>query len=279
MAPRFGLLVLSMSLIGCQRERPAVDSPPSPRGSGVVRAPAEPAAAKTALGSMLPDLDLLEVPGYEPAVFSTPPDKSQPRPLVVVAHGAGGRPEWHCELWSHIVGDRAFVLCPRGRRQDVRIPTEDATCYFPHHHYLRAVVEASIAALQNQASSPLDCAEAVYVGYSQGATMGALFLPTSPRFARALLVEGGFSEWNIPIALRFREHGGRRVALVCGTPRCAAGATQSASWLQQGGLVARAIHVAHAGHSSFGAMAERLPDVFRWLTENDPRFRPPRVAK
>lgn len=224
-------------------------------------------------------LSSLDVDGFGPAVVSVPPPRARPYPLLVAAHGAGDFPEWHCELYGELVGDRGVVLCPRGRRLDAREPLDRASCYFPDHHYLGAVVEASLAALLARAKREgpdglrLDPEGAVFAGYSQGATMGALVVARAPRrFARALLVEGGFSEWNVAIAGRYRAGGGQRVALVCGGLGCALSAAKSARWLEQGGVSARAIHVEGAGHTYGGAVAARLPEIFRWLVADDPRW-------
>src|SRR5688500_7019775 len=64
----------------------------------------------------------LDIPGHVPAVVSLPLGSTRRRPVIVATHGAGDRAEYHCELWRAIVGDRGFVVCPRGRRTDNRVP-------------------------------------------------------------------------------------------------------------------------------------------------------------
>jgi len=224
-------------------------------------------------------LSALDVAGFGPAVVWTPPARARPYPLLVAAHGAGDRPEGHCELYGDVVGDDGIVLCPRGRRLDAREPYARAPCYFPDHHYLEAVIDASLAALlareagEERGAVRVDPEGAVFAGYSQGATMGALVVAGEPgRFARALLVEGGFGAWNVAIAARYRAGGGRRVALVCGGLGCASSAAESARWLERGGILAQVTHVAGAGHTYGGAIAARLPEIFRWLVADDPRW-------
>lgn len=235
-----------------------------------------PAAA--AVAAAAPELAWLDVDGYGPAVVSIPPARSRAYPLLVVAHGAGCRPEWHCELWQQLVGRRGFVLCLRGRRLDARVPYETAGSYFPDHHYLGALVEASVAALVatfavESAGARVDPSAAVFAGYSQGATMGSPVVAAEPsRFVGALLIEGGFRSWNVSRARQYRAGGGRRIAFVCGGSGCAISARETARWVEQGGVEALVTHVEGAGHTSFGPVAERLPEVFQWLVAADPRW-------
>ncbi len=287
----------ALLLAACARPVPTATKPEprparAPDAPGEARVPhpaaaPEPAAATreepSPAATPRERLSSLDVEGFGPAVVWTPPARARPYPLLVAAHGAGDRPEWHCELYGAVVGDDGVVLCPRGRRLDAREPYERAPCYFPDHHYLEAVVEASLAALlarspgEERGAVRVDPEGAVFAGYSQGATMGALVVAETPaRFARALLVEGGFGEWNVAIAARYRAGGGRRVALVCGGLGCALSAAESARWLEQGGVQAQAVHVAGAGHTYGGTVAARLPEIFRWLVADDPRWqRPP----
>ncbi|MBN2193375.1 MAG: hypothetical protein JW751_11215 [Polyangiaceae bacterium] len=226
-----------------------------------------------------PRIELLEVDGFGPAVISVPRPRRAPYPLLVVAHGAGDFPEWHCELYARIVRSRGMVLCPRGKPIDAREPLDRAACYYPDHHYLGAVVAASLKAVFRRFPSEatgrrVDPSSIAFAGYSQGASMGALVVGGAPeRFTRALLVEGGFKEWNVPIAARYRDGGGHRVAFVCGGIGCALSAGRSAQWLERGGLEARVVYVEGGGHTSFGAVAEALPEVFDWLVADDQRWR------
>jgi predicted esterase len=222
----------------------------------------------------LPRFELLPVAGFGPAVVSIPPT-SVGRPLLVVAHGAGGQPEWHCDLWSHLVGARGFVLCPRGRRIDRRVSYSTAGCYFPDHHFLTDVVNASRASLVAAYPGRVDADGAVFAGYSQGATMGALMVAKVPEeFPRALFIEGGGAQWNVPIGMEYRRGGGQRIAFLCGVAGCAAHASAGQRWLGQANVAARAVHVAGAGHTSGGVVAEKLPALFEWLVADDPRWKP-----
>ena len=78
------------------------------------------------------------MPGFLPAVLVVPAG-TQPRPLLVAAHGAGGAPEWDCDYWSRLIADRAFVLCPRGTAMS------PGSFYFKQHYALGAEVAAATA--------------------------------------------------------------------------------------------------------------------------------------
>ncbi len=245
-------------------QHPASLAPVAPAGSAAATPPAVAAPAM--------ELRSLAVEGYGPAVVSVP-RPPHPRPLLVVAHGAGGRPEWHCALWADVVQDRGFVLCPRGRRTDFRIPYPEASSYFPDHHYLLAATHSAVASLARAYPDQVAIDGAVFAGYSQGAIMGALMVARAPSsFPRACFIEGGGAEWNVPIASRFRDGGGQRIAFLCGVASCAARAQTAQGWLQQAGVPTRAEHVVDGGHTSGGAVAQRLPELFEWLVAGDPRW-------
>ena len=219
----------------------------------------------------------LSVPGYVDAVVSLPRGATTPRPLVVAAHGAGDRAEYHCELWHRIVGDRAFVLCPQGRRTNESVPHADAGYYYPDHFALDEEVKAAIAALEARYRAHLDSEQAVYTGFSQGAIHGAHVIVLNPEvFPRAVLVEGGngfFNEWSVPAARKYRAGGGRRILFACGSPACVRTAERCASYLKKAGVEARVVHAEGAGHSYGPAMEAELRASFEWLVADDPRFR------
>lgn len=189
----------------------------------------------------------------------------------MVAHGAGGDARWHCELWRQLTGGEAYVLCPRGVRMvaDRRVPSG---YYFPDHHHLEREVVATMQALRSAAPEAAD-GGLVYVGYSQGATMGALMVGEhAGTFSRLVLIEGGSYEWSIPHARRFGRGGGERVLFVCGRRSCDAGARQSAAWLEQAGVKARAEYAPGAGHTPVGRVLERVTAALPWLLDGDPRW-------
>ncbi|MDI3284515.1 hypothetical protein [Polyangium sp. 15x6] len=241
--------------------------------------------ADAAMGGALPLLEsdapfvALPVSRHRPAVVSVPRGATSKRPVLVVAHGAGDRPEWQCELWRGIVGDRAFILCPRGFPTNPYVPPEQTGYFFTTHHALGREITLALAALGERFPEHVDLEAPAYAGFSQGAIMGALLLPNHPaRFARAALVEGGyglFREWDIPTAERWRAHGGVRALLACGRDRCAAQARESAGRMRRGGIDVRVIHAEGAGHSYGGVMEREVKAAFAWVIEGDRRWASP----
>jgi predicted esterase len=223
-----------------------------------------------------PELKQLEVADHNPAIVSVPPHAGAPRLLLVAAHGAWDRAEGHCELWQEIVGDRAFVLCPQGRRTDRRMPHEHAAYYYPDHHALNEEVLAAISALEAQYPGRVDTTGAVYAGFSQGAIHGAQVIVLHPQlFPRAALVEGGngfFKEWSRYAAQRYRAGGGERVLFGCGSPACVRTAERCAGFLRGADVSARVVHAEGAGHSYGAAMQSELAASFEWLVSGDARW-------
>ena len=218
----------------------------------------------------------LAVAGHNAAIVSLPRGATSPRPLIVAAHGAGDRAEWHCELWRRIVGDRAFVLCPQGRRTDERVPHADASYYYPDHLALDKEVQAAVQALGERYRELVDAKQAVYTGFSQGAIHGSQVIVLHPDlFPRAALVEGGngfFNEWSPYAARRFAKGGGQRVLFGCGSPACVRSAEKCAGYLRKTGVEARVVHAEGAGHSYGPAMEDELRENFEWLVTGDPRW-------
>ncbi len=214
----------------------------------------------------------LPVEGFEPALVSLPSGRGPRWPVMVTAHGAGGTARAHCQVWRDIVKGRGFVVCPRGHRM---YPPQPPRYFFNGHPALAREVTRDLAALARRYPNRADLDKAVYVGYSQGATMGSMMLPThSAQFAFAMLVEGGFGEtqeWNIAAARRFYHNGARRVALVCGRRVCYRHATTTAGYMRRGGLQTHVAYVS-AGHTHAGPVRALLRAGFAWLVQDDPRW-------
>jgi hypothetical protein len=189
-------------------------------------------------------LSALDVAGFGPAVVWTPPARARPYPLLVAAHGAGDRPEGHCELYGDVVGDDGIVLCPRGRRLDAREPYARAPCLLPgpplprggHRRVAGGAAGAgSGRGARRRTRGPRGRGvRRLLAGRHHG---GARRRRGAGRFARALLVEGGFGAWNVAIAARYRAGGGRRSrwsaagsAARAPPPRAPAGSSGVGSW-------------------------------------------------
>jgi predicted esterase len=212
----------------------------------------------------------LPVPDFGAAVVFVPPRRAAKWPLLIASHGAGDGPTWQCALWRTIVRERAFVLCPRGI---AFTSSPDTGYFFRNHHDLEREVLAGIEALARAYPDQVDTAGAVYTGYSQGATMGALMVTAHAKlFPRLIMVEGGHSEWNVPIGKRYARAGGTRVLFACGARHCRQRAVRSAEHLNAAGLQARVEYAEGAGHVYGGAVAEDVVAAFEWVVAGDERW-------
>jgi predicted esterase len=282
------LLMLALVGSGACATGPAADSgeqltaPPLTTAAASVVAPrpsavpepstaSEDRRAREATGVSLVELPL---PKGEPAVVSVPEGEG-PRPLIVATHGAGGLARVHCRLWQSIVGARGFVLCPRGHRIMPHEPNGVAGYFYDGHPALGREISLALEALRQRYGGRVDMTAPLFAGYSQGAGMGSMLLPNHPaRFARAVLVEGGFGEyqeWNIAVSRQFHERGGAKVLLGCGRIMCLELARTTASYMRRAGLQTKVVY-ADVGHSYDGPLYEQIRDSFAWLVEGDPRW-------
>jgi len=231
------------------------------------RSVAEPANPRSASG----ELAALSVPGFLPAALFVPADGA-PRPLVVASHGAGGDPEWECEHWRSLTQSRAFVLCPRGARIDVRVPSGH---FYPTHFALEREVVAAVRAARTAYGARILEPSAIYAGFSQGAIMGAAMIAKHGReFPYLALIEGGYEYWSAGHARSFARSGGQRVLFMCGTRWCAEKSRAPADWLERAGVEVRIEHVVGAGHTPAGPVMERTRAVLPWLLAGDERWFP-----
>lgn len=192
------------------------------------------------------------------------PEGSESLPLLVATHGAGGEPEWECERWSRIAKSRFILVCPRG------VPLrrgQEGSYFYPDHHALEREVTASVKAARETLGARLMPAGGVYVGYSQGATMGSLMLVDhGAEFAHLLLIEGGSADWTAARAARFHATGGKSVFIVCGTKPCADRATRAKPVLERAGLRAEVRVVPDGGHTELGAVGNEAEKLLESLT-------------
>jgi predicted esterase len=238
-------------------------SPPAPQHALQEGAPFAPNRDERVRLAKVP----LVVPGFGDAVVVAPIEFGSGKPLLVAAHGAGDAPEWQCGHWAGLTRGRFVVLCPRG----LSLGKDSDGYYFPDHFALEREVLAGVKALEAALGPRLLADGGVYTGYSQGATMGAIMVVNhGKRFPHLLLMEGGSGDWSFTRARRFRDTGGKSVAILCGTGPCARRAKASARTLEKVGLRARAVYAEGAGHvydGEVGARAQALLDD--WLLDSN----------
>lgn len=247
--------------------QPVVDAPPD-----VGRQKVEPGRDEPGPRSF----GYLEVPGFLPAPFGAPrvasAGRGSPLRVLMIAHGAGGRAEHLCSYFEpHLPAD-FIVVCPQGALLDKRDPEGGA--YYPNHLALREELSALSDALWARFGKAVSSQGWRYMGYSQGATMGALAIVGElPIFTELVLMEGGGESWTLARAQAFKEGGGERALLVCGTPACAKRGATSAAALRQVGLDALHKNAPGSGHTYGGQVARLvLEEMARWEAErNAPR--------
>jgi predicted esterase len=208
------------------------------------------------------DIRLLAVSGFETAIVAVP-HSERAVPLLVATHGAGGDSRWECERWSRVARGRWFVACPTG------VPLrrgESGSYYYPDHPTLEREVLAVVAAVRANYGARVSERDGVYLGYSQGATMGALMVVEhGADFPHLVLIEGGSGDWTLKRAERFRASGGQSVFIVCGTSPCAGRAVTSARTLERAGLHAVTRYAEGGGHTELGSVGSEAEALLETL--------------
>jgi len=208
--------------------------------------------------------------GFEPAVLRLPEDR-KPAPAFVITHGAGGQADWHCSHYANLLGPSAALLCLRGKRMVTRDPMRGY--YYPNHLKLSDELVAAHAALLEKLSQAIHTQSIVYMGYSQGASMGVLAVADhGDWWPRLLLVEGGYDTWSSPLARKFKVTGGQRVLFVCGTDHCRLLAQKAVLTLTRAGIEAKLLTAPGAGHRPDGPVVPRVQEGLVWLLDGDPHF-------
>jgi len=207
----------------------------------------------------------LAVSGFEDASNVGPSATSAPRPLVLVLHGNYDRPEWECKLWSDIIAEAGWVLCPRGVRRSGTTLEEDRWTY-PPRTAARKEMEAAIAVLRGHYPGGISEGVALLVGMSLGSTHGAALAVADPaHWSHLVLVEGGTSIWTDATAKQYASGGGRLVVFACGQPSCAKEAGAAAAALRRAGVETEVVVDLTAGHNYSDQIVEALKQRFRAL--------------
>lgn len=273
--PSFQTLVALVVIAACSRQEAAPKAAPmteTAAGASARPLPTAPDPTRLApLAGATPLIDL-EVPGFRPAVVSLPTGATTPRPVAVALHGNYDRPEWQCEVWRRVIGERGFILCPRGiPRRDV--PPKADRWEYASIERTRSELEAGLRALQDRFTDHVAPGPILTIGFSLGAIHLTPIAQAEPeRFSRLVLVEGGEGPWTSASARRFVEGGGERLFVACGQSACLERARGLGARLERAGLPCRSGGSARAGHTYDGPVLEAVRSEWPWLTEGDPRW-------
>ena len=250
----------------------------APTGDAGVRSETSQAGNVAPRLAPIPDDPLftnLTVPGFPTAVVSVPNGATSPRPLLIVLHGSGDRPDWNCDAWRHITGAQGFVLCPRGLDAPAESTKDDKRYTHRGGAFLRAHVDAALAALAERFAGYVDIDRVIVTGFSLGATQAAqLALDDPRRFSRVAQVEGGDGVWTAPNIRLFSTRGGRRVLFGCGSRWCIPPAKAAAERLKKGAVDARVVY-ANVGHTTDRPLQEAIMGELSWFLDGDARWSPP----
>jgi hypothetical protein len=239
------------------------NEPPDPPA---FRSGAEPLAADP------PFVDF-PVPGYPDAVLGLPEGATSSRPVIVVIHGLGGRPDPNCKAWRAIVRGWGFVLCPRGEYDPARSTPGDRRYTHPGGRRLRAHIDAALEALAERYAVYADVRAPVLAGFSLGAYEVAMLGQRGlPRFPRLAVLEGGVDGWTAPTIEAFAAEGGVRVLFGCGSPWCGPVATTAAARIGQRTGVESRVVSAPVGHANTPPLQEAIRTELAWFFAGDERW-------
>jgi predicted esterase len=260
-------ILLAATLCGCQRH--------GTHGSGVTAQPAlsidasAPVVQEITDAGLLPLtkakwLERLDLPGGYGAFVSVPLGTTEPRPVVVAAHGAGDRAEWACGAWRGVTDAYPFIVCPQGSA------TGRETYYWPSTDYLQKVIDLALAALRLHFGEYVGDGPMTYVGFSAGAIYGAALLTKAPtRFPLAMMSEGGYAQLTEEhFAQAYARGGGRRVLLGCSTGGgCLAKFGEAERQLKRAGVEARINDAGMVAHNLNGTVVTSLRRDWPWLVD------------
>lgn len=226
-----------------------------------------------------PGFARLDVPGFASAVVAWPQTPvSVPLPIAVALHGSYDQPEWNCESFQQVVRGAAVVLCPRGRlRWDSPKAVDLLRFFFPSPQgVLLRELHASVEALRLAFPREIASGPLLYIGFSQGAILGAPAVIANPsRFPRVILVEGGHDAWNSSTARSFQRGGGQSVLFACGRDSCNRSAIAAARHLASAGVRVKVVYSPDQGHTYTDGVQAVIAAEFPWLVDGDPRFQLP----
>jgi pimeloyl-ACP methyl ester carboxylesterase len=289
---RAALLVLIATAFACRQPahetgatpRIAIAAPsPAPEAASDVDGETDSATVDSATGDAPPDaapalaplpgfFEGLPVAGYPDAWLSLPTGATSKRPVVVLIHGAGDRPDWQCGGWRHATDEYAFIVCPRGHVDKASSTKNDVRYTHIGGESLLAYVDASLEALAARYPDYVDTSMPLYAGFSLGAAeIVALAVKSPSRFPRLALVEGATTSWSNARVDEYLKGGGKRVLYGCGQEGVRNVARSTAKRLVALGLDTRVVY-ANVGHTFDPPLEDAVRSQLAWLLEGDERW-------
>lgn len=241
-------------------------------GEGSIDAGVDADAPDGALPPLEGFFEALPVPGHPDAWMSLPTGATGPRPVVVMIHGAGDRPDWQCGGWRRATGAAPFVVCPRGTYVPGESAKDDARYTHRGGAALLAYIDASLEALRARYPGYADTERPLLAGFSLGASeVLALAVEDPARFPRLALVEGAVNAWTPAQIEAYLAGGGQRVLYATGQRSNDAAAKATVQRLLQHHLDARAVF-APVSHTFDVPLEDAVHGQLEWLVEGDRRW-------
>jgi hypothetical protein len=268
----------ALSLFGCHRPATTavvdVDASEAARPAPSTPAIASDEAAVTDGPPPLPDAQFepLAIPGHPDAVLAIPNGATSKRPVVVVIHGSGDRPDWQCWGWKRATRSYPFIVCPTGSYNSAWSTKDDTRYTHSGGPQLLAHIEAGLAALAARYPDYADTSTPLLAGFSLGAGEIIPFAVADPaRFPRVVDVEGGADGWTDGRAATFVKGGGLRVLFGAGQRGNEMIAKATAKRLAAKGLDAHVTY-AQVGHTFDVPLQEGIEAEMGWLMAGDARW-------
>jgi poly(3-hydroxybutyrate) depolymerase len=269
---------IALTALSCSRHTQAIQVAPTDASLAPLASPApSPAPSETppVEAGPAPIAGVFEtqtVPGHPDALVSLPTGATTRRPVLVVVHGSGDRPNWQCEGWRSATVAFPFIVCPTGM-YDARWSTPGDTRYtHTGGAPLLEYIDASLAALAARYPREADTQTPLLAGFSLGASeVLGLAVKAPARFPRIAFIEGAWDGWTDARVAAYVSGGGQRVLYGAGQRDVERRDRATAKRLVDAGLDTRVVF-APAGHS----FDQRLVDAIRaeaaWLVEGDARW-------
>jgi predicted esterase len=217
--------------------------------------------------------EALPVPGHPDAWMSLPTGATDKRPVVVVIHGAGDRPDWQCGGWRRATRELAFIVCPRGSYAPLDSTKGDARYTHRGGAVLLAYIDASLAAVEARYPDYADTSTPILAGFSLGASeILALAVQAPARFPRIALIEGGTGGWTDERIDAYRAGGGQRVLYGAGQRANESTGRAAVKRLLARGLDARVVY-APVDHTFDPPLEDAVRDELAWFVAGDPRWK------
>lgn len=239
-------------------------------------APPAPSVSAAAVGlAPLPGFfEALPVQGHLDAWMSLPTGATSKRPVVIVIHGAGDRPDWQCGGWRRATAGYPFIVCPRGAVSPGESTKDDVRYTHQGGPPLRAHIEGALDALRARYPDYADTdGPIVLAGFSLGSyEIVPIAIAEAQRFPSIALVEGLTSGFDDARARAFAAAGGKRVLFGCGQRGCMASAKAAAARLaSRDGLATDAVF-APVNHTFDPPLEDAIGGKLGWLVEGDARW-------